>query len=73
MDPQVFFNVVGGGALAALGWFARTLYAAIEGLKADLSEHKVVVARDYVSNRDLDEIKSALVRIEAAVHAKADR
>ena len=73
MDPQHFFNLVGGSALAALGWFARTLYAAIEKLKGDLNDHKIIVARDYVSNHDLDEIKTTLVRIEAAVHAKADR
>lgn len=73
MDPQAFFNVVGGGALAALGWFARTLYAAIEGLKSDFGEHKVDVAKTYATRLDLIRFEEKLDKILTKVEAKADK
>lgn len=70
MEPQGVFNVVAAAALSVLGWVARSVYSAIRALEVDLSEHKIAVARDYVTNEDLKEIKDALVRIEAAVHSR---
>jgi hypothetical protein len=73
MDLQYIFNFGLGAACAVLGWFGRTLYSAIEAIKDELTDHKVLVASQYVSKRDLDEIKAALIRIETAVHNKAER
>ena len=73
MDPQPFFNAISAGAIAALGWFARTLYSAIEGLKSDLGDHKVDVAKTYATRLDLIRFEEKLDKILTKVEAKADR
>ncbi len=66
METQDFMNLLLGASCAVLGWFAKTLYEAIQELRRDLSLLHVEVARDYVP----------VVRFEesvAAIHAKLDR
>ena len=60
MDFQHLIDIVLAGLTATLGWFGRTLYGAVESLKSDLAEHKVIVARDYATNDDLRDINSKL-------------
>jgi hypothetical protein len=62
MDPQTLLNLTFGAALATLGWFARTVYAAIKSLEVDLSNHKVEVAKNYVTAGDLARIEDKLDR-----------
>ena len=66
MDAQAWWNVLGGGAMAALGWFCKTIYGAVRKLESDLNDHKVKVAEDYAP-------KSALQRIEEKIDAGFDR
>ena len=66
MEAQDLFNFVLGTACAALGWFAKTLYGAVQELRRDLSNLHIELARDYVPQ----------VRFEEAVrtlHDKLDR
>ena len=77
MDPQTALNWIGGTALAVLGWFARTLYYAVERLKSDHADHKVKVAETYAKK---DEIRELGQKIDAGVagvcgklDGKADR
>lgn len=73
MDFQHVVNVVVGGAVAALGWFARTIFSAVKELERDLSSHKVEVAKTYATNSDLSRIDDKLDRILDKLNAKADR
>lgn len=63
MDAQSIWNIIEGAMLAALGWAARTMYEAIRALEKDLADHKQVVARDYVTNAELERIEDKLDRI----------
>lgn len=63
MDPQSLFNLLGGAAMATLGWVARHLFGAIKSLESDLAAHKVEVARDYATNSDLLRMEDKLDKI----------
>lgn len=47
MDLQTVVNLVGGAALAALGWFARTIWEAQVKLREDHEAHRLHVAEKY--------------------------
>lgn len=66
MDVQTIINVGLGLAGTALGWFAKTIYGAVKALETDLSDHKVLVARDYATN-------NALLRMEAKIDKIVDK
>ncbi len=67
---QSIGNVLMTSGLLVLGWFARTLYEAIETLKDDFGAHKVEVARDYVRNNELDRL---IERMDAGFDRISDR
>ena len=66
METQDFLNLLLGTACTTLGWFAKTLYNAVESLRRDLSSLHIEVARDYVPVARFDEAVTA-------IHAKLDR
>lgn len=76
-DWQMLFNVSAGLVAAAFGWFAKTLWDAIQKLKDDLSNLREEIANDRVHKNDfhaaLKELKELLIRIEAKVDGKADK
>jgi len=45
---QTIINICAGSALAIMGWFARTLWDAVQELKQDLSKLWEELAKDYV-------------------------
>lgn len=57
---QGTINLIGGAVMAALGWFARTLWDRQESLKDDLSQVKVMIAGGYVTNEKLNEVLAGL-------------
>lgn len=63
MDFQSLVNTALGLAGAALGWIARTLYAAIRALEGDLAAHKVEVAKTHATKSDLLAIDTKLDRM----------
>lgn len=73
MDFQHVIDVILGAVVAALGWFARTIFAAVKELERDLAGHKVEVAKTYATNSDLSRIDDKLDRILDKLNAKADR
>ena len=77
MDPQTFLNVVGGLVAAGFGWFAKTLYAAVQELRRDLSELHVEIVRDYVPVKRFEDafaaVSEKLDRIIDKMEHKADR
>lgn len=73
MDWQTVFNLVGGVATAALGWFAKTIYGAIRDLERDFGTHKEMVARDYVTTASLQRLEDKLVTKLDLVLDRLDR
>ncbi len=52
---QATINLLGGAVMAALGWFARTLWDRQEAHGRELSDFRVKVASEYVPNTKLDQ------------------
>jgi hypothetical protein len=63
--------------LAAVGWFARILYAAVNELKDDLAKLREELPIHYVRKDDFREFRhsvmDALQRIETLLYQKADK
>jgi hypothetical protein len=77
MDPQSLFNAFFGLASAGMGWFAKTLYGAVQELRKDLNALHIELARDYVPVRRFEEATKAIsdkldVILEKIAH-KADK
>ncbi|UOF78213.1 hypothetical protein [Caudoviricetes sp.] len=77
MDWQNLINLVGGAALAVIGWFARQLWDAVQKLKADMSRLELSISDNYVKKDDfkdgIKELKEMLGKIFDKLDAKADR
>lgn len=77
MDYQILFNFAGGFATTALGWFARELWTAVQGLKADLATLRAELPKEYVAKDDykvdIGRVHELLDKIYDKLEAKADR
>jgi len=77
MDWQNLINLVGGAALAVIGWFARQLWDAVQKLKSDMSRLELSISDNYVKKDDwkdgIKELKDMLGKIFDKLDAKADR
>lgn len=77
MDWQHLINLVGGAALATIGWFARQLWDAVQNLKADMSKLELSISDNYVKKDDFKdgvrELKEMLNKIFDRLDAKQDR
>ena len=67
MDAQVVINIVCGGILTVLGWFARELWSAIKELQRDIREIEINLPNNYVKREEfshgLKEIKDMCDKI----------
>jgi hypothetical protein len=76
-EYQAVINLVAGILIAAGGWFARTLWDAVQELKTDLGNLRVEIAKDYVPRNDFnrlgDELKEMLKAIFEKLDHKADK
>lgn len=77
MDFQVFLNFILGGISAALGWFARELWNAVQVLKEDVYKLREEIAKDYMPKNEFqqfrDELFYMLRRIEDKLERKEDK
>lgn len=77
MDIQTLINLGIGTAVAAIGWFARTLWEADQKLRDDLKQIEVMLPGSYVHKddfrRELGEIKDLLNKIFDRLDSKADK
>ena len=77
MDTQTIYNMVGGAAIAAGGWFARELWGAVKELRADMHKIEVDLPKTYVAKDDLDKrmahIEDMFQRIYDKLDGKADK
>lgn len=69
MDWQWIVNLVVAVGFPAAGWLVKRQGA----VESELAAFRLKVAEEYVRHAHLDEIKDALVRIEALLHTKADK
>jgi hypothetical protein len=69
----ILWNVGLTGALALVGWFARTMWAEVQRLNILLNRTREEVARDYVTKQEVHaDINRVITRLEA-LDAKIDR
>jgi len=77
MDLQLILNIIGGGAIATGGWFAREIWGAVKELRKDLHEIEVDMPKSYVSKFDMDKrmdhIEDMFKRIYDKLDGKADK
>ena len=77
MDWQNLINLVGGAALAVIGWFARQLWDAVQKLKSDMSRLELSMSDNYVKKDDfkegIKELKEMLGKIFDKLDSKQDR
>ena len=77
MDFQTIINIGAGGALACIGWFARQLWDAVEGLRADVAKLREELPKTYITKDDFKEeareIKDILRTINTKLDTKADK
>lgn len=77
MEWQSIIDIVGGGVLAVVGWFARELWAAVKGLQKDISKLREELPKTYVAKDDFSdfrrELMTVLTRIETKLDGKADK
>lgn len=77
MDMQNIINLIGGGILATLGWFARELWGAVKSLKEEIRELERELPNIYVRRDDhkddMRDIKQMLEKIFDRLENKADK
>ena len=74
---QSTINIAIGATLAAVGWFARQLWEAVQALKVDLHQIEVDLPINYVRKDDMDKrmdhIEDMFKRIYDKLDGKADK
>jgi len=77
VDLQTVINVGAGGALAACGWFARQMWAAVSELRNDLAKLREELPKTYLTKNDfkdgIHEIKTLLIAIDTKLDRKVDK
>ena len=84
MDWQTAINFGGSALIAAIGWFARQLWTAVDGLKKDVTDLGLHVSENYVKKAELqtfkadmdkrfDRIELLIDKVSAKIDAKVDK
>lgn len=68
---QTIINLVGGAALAAIGWFCRQVWDSVQRLEENVHRIEVDLPRTYVTQSQieakLDKIDSRFDRLDANI------
>lgn len=73
MDIQLLFNIFLGALSGIIGWFARTLYQAVEALKDDLYRFREEVAKDYMPKSEIAAMREELLTVMRRIEDKLER
>ena len=73
METQSIFNIIGGAAVAAGGWFAREIWGAVKELRKDLHELEIDLPKSYVSKNDLDKRMEHIEAMFQRIYDKIER
>lgn len=76
-EYQHLINYGAGAALAVMGWFARTLWEAVQELKKDLAKLREELPKTYTEKGDftkaMDKIETLFQRIYDKLDEKEDK
>ena len=76
MDQDII-NIVIGTVLSVLGWFARQLWDAVQGLKSDMQKIEISLPTHYVRKDELeqrfDKLEVMLDKIFEKLDHKVDK
>jgi len=77
MDYQFLFNIIFGITTSVCGWFGRSLWDAVNSLRADLSKLREELPKTYLAKDDFGEFRRELMavlnRIESKLDSKVDK
>ncbi len=77
MEWQTIINLIGGAALAGIGWFARQIWDSVSELRRDVHQIEVDLPSNYVKKVDIearfDRLENILERIFDRLETKADK
>lgn len=59
---QIVINLVGGAALAAMGWFCREIWDSVKALREDVHRIEINLPESYIKR---SEIETRLDKIDA--------
>lgn len=72
-DWQTIINLGAGVTLTVIGWFARQLWDAVNGLKSDLSALREEIAKDYTRRDDFKEFAFEIRQMFREISDKLDK
>jgi hypothetical protein len=68
---QLLINVVGGAALAAVGWFCREIWDSVKALREDVHRIEINLPESYIKRSEiearLDKIDMRFDKLDAHV------
>jgi len=77
MDLQSIFNVFITIVLASTGWFARTLWDAVQNLREDLHQVELHLPNNYVKQNEInarfDKLENMLEKVFDKLDQKQDK
>ena len=77
MDNQLLINLILGGVMSVIGWFARVLWYAVDELKKDLSKLREEIPSHYVSKddyrQDVRELKEMISKLFDILEKRRDK
>jgi len=72
-EYQDLINIGAGAALTAMGWFAKTLWDAVQELKKDLAKLREELPVNYTRKDDFKDFAQELREMFKAINEKLDR
>jgi chaperonin cofactor prefoldin len=77
MEWQPIIDIALAAVIAAVGWFARQVWDAVQQLKEDVSSLELNIAENYVKKVDInarfDKLEAILDKIFDKLDQKADK
>lgn len=77
MIPQELVNLAIVTAFGMVGWWSKTIWAAVQELKADLAKLREEIPKEYIPKNEfhegIRELKNLLVSLHNKVDMKMDK
>lgn len=77
MELQSIINLGIGFGFTAVGWWAKTVWNAVQELKTDLAKLREEIPKEYIPKNEfhegIKELKALLIAISTKLDTKADK
>jgi len=77
MSIQDLFNIVMAAGFGVTGWWAKTVWNAVQELKSDLAKLREEIPKEYIPKNEfhegIKELKALLVAINTKLDTKVDK